>query len=161
MKDLEFSKAREVLSSKKRQLVHEFGKGNRPQARRQLTGGEEDLLYTMDEFGDQNPEVLQKTVWWTLGLQYGFRARDESKKMKWGDVQLEIDAETGNEVLICLAERGSKTRKGEGPGRAFCPIAQATNNVRCPVYYYKQFKSNSKTLVQWILIIQNHHFSFQ
>ena len=46
MKDKEFSKSREVLSAKKRQLVEENAKGNRPQATRELTAAEEDLLFT-------------------------------------------------------------------------------------------------------------------
>jgi hypothetical protein len=35
------------------------------------------------------------------------------------------------------AERGLKTRHGEGHQRAFYPTAQATNNRRCPVNLYK------------------------
>ena len=46
MKDKEFSKSREVLSAKKRQFVEENAKGIRPQASRELTAAEEDLLFT-------------------------------------------------------------------------------------------------------------------
>ena len=36
----------------------------------------------------------------------------------------------------------SKTRRGNGDTQAFNSIAQATNNKRCPVLYYKEFRSH-------------------
>ena len=140
--DPEFNKSREVLLARKRQLVEEFAKGNRPQAARALTEAEEDLLFDQGLFGDHNPEVLQRTIWWAIALHFGFRARDESRKLKWGDVGLSSDPETGNEVLVWKSERGSKTRHGNGHQRAFFPTAQATNNRRCPVSLYKAFASH-------------------
>ena len=142
LKDREFVKSREVLLSKKKQLVFEEAKGNRSHAAKELSSAEEDLLFRSSEFGDENPEALQRTVWWLLALHFGFRARDESRKLKWGDIVLQEDNETGNEILIWKSERGSKTRRGNGDTRAFNPTAQATNNERCPVYYYKKFKSH-------------------
>ena len=137
-KDQEFSKSREVLKAKKRELVEQHAKGNRPA--RELTEAEEDLLFQTRQFGDHDPETLQRTVWWVLSLHFGFRARDESRKLKWGDVVLGKDPETGGEVLVWTAERGSKTRHGDGQHRrAFNPTAQATNNERCPVRLYKTF----------------------
>lgn len=130
LKDQEFQKSREVRLSKKKQLVVEQAKGNRPQGARELTDAEEDLLFRSGEFGDKNPEALQRTDWWLLALHFSFRARDESRKLKWGDIVLENDTETGNEVLIWISERGSKTRRGHGDRRAFNPTAQATNNER-------------------------------
>ena len=70
------------------------------------------------------------------------RARDESRKLKWGDIVLQTDSETGKEFLIWKSERGSKTRRGNGDKRAFNPTTQATNNELCPVFYYKEFKSH-------------------
>ena len=96
LKDQQFPLSREALSSRKRQLLRDFRKGNRPQAARPLTEAEEDLMFERGEFGDQDPEVLQRTIWWLLSLHFGFRARDESKKLKWGDVKLQINGETGN-----------------------------------------------------------------
>lgn len=114
LKDQEFQKSREVLLSKKKQLVVEQGKGNHPQAATELTDAEEDLLFRSSEFGDKNLEALQRTVWWLLALHFGFCARDESRKLKWGDIFLENDTETGKEVLIWFSERGSKTLRGNG-----------------------------------------------
>ena len=142
LKDREFLKSREVLLSKKKQLVFEEAKGNRPHAAKELSNIEEDLLFRTGEFGAENPEALQRTVWWLLALHFGFRARDESRKPKWGDIVLQTDNEMGEEFLIWKSERGSKTRRGSGDTRAFNPTAQATNNERCPVFYCKEFKSH-------------------
>ena len=139
LKDQQFKKSREVLSARKKQLVVENAKGNRPQAARELTAEEEDELFRLGEFGDSNPEALQRTVWWLLSLHFGFRARDESRRLKWGDVKLCKDPTTGNEFLLWEAERGSKTRHGDCYYRAFNPVAQATSNDRCPVKFYKEF----------------------
>ena len=139
LKDQQFSKCREVLSARKRDLVVNNAKGNRPQAARELTEAEEDLLFKTGQFGEHEPEVLQRTVWWVLSLQFGFRARDESRKLQWGDVGLENDPLTGKQVLVWKAERGSKTRHGDGHSKAFNPKAHATGNERCPVHLYLKF----------------------
>ena len=94
-----FNLSREVLSAKRRQLVVEHCKGNEPQATRKLTEAEEDKLFPCVEFGTTNPTVLQRTLWWILALHFGFRACDESRRLKWGDVALEQDPETVNEIL--------------------------------------------------------------
>ena len=134
----EFKLPRE-LSAKRKQLVVERGKGNRLQASREVTAVEEDKLLAEGEFGEHNPVALQRTVWWLLALHFGFRARDESRRLRWGDVSLETDPDTGNEMMVWKAERGSKTRQGQDKAsghRAFYPSAQATDNERCPVKYY-------------------------
>ena len=145
LKDQQFSLSREALSSRKRQLLRNFGKGNRLQATHPLSDAEEDLMFEGGEFGDQDSEVLQRTVWLLLSLHLGFWACDESRKLEWGDVKLQINAETGNEKLVWTALRGSKCRNGKGPGRPFCPIAQASNNAHCPVFFYKVFRSHRPT----------------
>ena len=73
-------------------------------------------------------------------ISTGFRVRDESRKLKWRDIVVENDTETGKEFLIWISERGSKTRHGNGDRRAFNPTAQATNE-HYPVVYYKKFQS--------------------
>ena len=62
LKDREFLKSREVLLSKKKQLIFEEWKGNRPHAAKELSNAEEDLLFRTGEFGAENPEALQRTV---------------------------------------------------------------------------------------------------
>ncbi|CAB4010056.1 zinc finger MYM-type 2-like, partial [Paramuricea clavata] len=143
LQDQVFAKSREVLIAKKRELVQQHAKGNRPQACRELTTAEEDKFFELGLFGKHDPEVLQRTVWWVLSLHFGFRARDESRKLKWGDVSISKDPETGSELLLWKAERGSKTRHGDGQHqRAFYPTAQATHNERCPVQLYRAFSQH-------------------
>lgn len=72
-------------------------------------------MFERGEFGDHDAEVIQRTVLWLLPLLFGFRARDESRKFQWGDVKLQINGETSNEELVWIAEKGSKSRTGEGP----------------------------------------------
>ena len=93
---------------------------------------EEDLLFAKGLFGNHKPEVLQRTVWWAIALHFGFRARNEFRKQKWG----------GKEILVWRAERGSKARHGDGHQTAFFPTGQAANNRRCPVTFYKDFASH-------------------
>ena len=84
-------------------------------------------------------------MWWILSLHFGFRARDESRKLCWGDVSLQTDPiQDGREMLVWLNERGTKTRKGEENGhrRPFSPKAYATYSERCPVQFYKLFRSH-------------------
>ena len=100
-------------------MEEKFATGNRPQAARALTEAEEDLLFDKGLFGNHKPEVLQRTVWWAIALHFGFRAHDDSRKLKWGDVGLDSDPDTSKEILVWRAERGSKTRHGDGHQRAF------------------------------------------
>ena len=129
MKDQEFAKSRVVLSDRKRDLVVNNAKGIRPQAARELTEDEECLLFQTGQYGEDDPKVLQRTVWWVLSLHFGFRARDECRRLQWGDIAVEDDPVSGKQVLECKAERGSKTRQGDGHCRAFSPKAHATNTA--------------------------------
>ena len=83
LKDNEFSKSREVLAAKRKNLVRQ-GKGNRPNATRELTEAEEDALFENGQLGVQDPKSLQRALWWFLSLHFGWRARDESRKLRWG-----------------------------------------------------------------------------
>ncbi|XP_078352417.1 uncharacterized protein KIAA1958-like [Oculina patagonica] len=143
LQDKEFSRSREVLAAKRKNLVKQ-GRGNKPNACRELTTEEEQKLFESGEFGYHDPVALQRTLWWFLSLHFGFRARDESRKLCWGDLELQIDPETGREMLVWKAERGSKTRQGlEGAHqRQFKPKVFATGTDRCPIKYYKIFESH-------------------
>ena len=94
-------------------LFTSTAKGKKPQAAQAID--EDEALFEAGEFGDSNPVALQRTVWWFLSLHFGFRARDESRKLRWGDVQLQQQND-GQEVLVWLAERGTKTRHGQERG---------------------------------------------
>ena len=140
--DDEFSRSRQVLAAKRKSLV-QSGFGNKPNATRELTEEEQEKLFETRQFGEHDPLVLQRTLWWFLFLHFGFRARDESRKLCWGDVLLEKDPETGRELLVWRTERGSKTRQGSsetGHRRPFSPKLFATGDARCPVKFYKAFE---------------------
>ncbi|XP_078361481.1 uncharacterized protein KIAA1958-like [Oculina patagonica] len=142
--DETFSRCRQVLAAKRKSLV-QSGRCNKPNAARELTVEEQDKLFESGQFGDHDPLVLQRTLWWFLSLHFGFRARDESRKLCWGDVLLQKDAETGRELLVWRTERGSKTRQGNtenGHKRPFSPKLFATGDSRCPVKFYKAFANH-------------------
>ena len=111
LQDEEFCHSKELLAAKRKNLVKQ-GRGKKPNVCRELTTEEEEKLFQSGTFGCHNPEVLQCTLWWFFSLHFGFRARDESRKLCWGDLELQNDPQTGKEVLVCMVERGSKTRKG-------------------------------------------------
>ena len=81
------------------------------------------------------------------GVQFGLKSYAWFQNRTSAQLQLQINAETGNEELVWTAERGSKCRTGEEPGGPFCPIVQASNNARCPVFFYKAFRSHRPTEV--------------
>jgi len=77
LKDNEFSKSREELAAKRKNLVRQ-GNGNCPNATRELTEAEEDALFENGQFGVQDPKSLQRALWWILSLHFGWRARDNA-----------------------------------------------------------------------------------
>jgi len=56
---------------------------------------------------------LQRALWWFPSLHFGWRARDESRKLCWRDVGFANDPETDSEYLVWKLERGSKTGTGQ------------------------------------------------
>jgi len=99
---IQHTQSRIVLAAKRKSLVHEHGKGSKPQVAKAIDENEEDALFEAGEFSDSNPVALQ-TVWWILSLRFGFWARDESRKLRWGDVQLQ-QQNAGQEIVVWLAE---------------------------------------------------------
>ena len=88
--------------------------GNHPYAAKELSNAEHLLFHT-----GENHEALQHTIWRLLALHFGFRAWDKSRKLKWGNIVLQTDNETGKEFLIWKSERGSKTRRSNGDTQVF------------------------------------------
>ena len=69
-KDNEFSKSKEVLAAKRKNLVLQ-GKGNRSNATRELAEAEEDALFENGQLGVRDPKSLQRALWWFLSLHFG------------------------------------------------------------------------------------------
>lgn len=113
--------------------------GNKPNATRPLEEGEVDKLFEVKYFDVGDGKTLQRTMWWIVTTCFGYRARDESRKLKYGDIKLCVDT-NGRKYLEWDKERGSKTRTGEKSNshqRSFNPRAYATSTDRCPVRVYE------------------------
>lgn len=143
---MSFSTAEEAGSSKKNsgRQSQEVGnsnevvthrKGKRPLSAAKAT---EDLQIKRRRLEIYDPALLQREVWWHLDQLFGPRTQVESRRLKWGDISLEEDLTTGNEMLVLKAECSSKThRASELVGQT---SADTTN--QCPVDIYKQFQSH-------------------
>ena len=138
-----FTKSRMVLESRRKQLT-KLGKGNKPHATRAISDQEIDILYKNNYFGYDNPENLQRTLWWMIINQFGYRARDEARQLTWGDINLNIDLVHKEEFISWNTERSTRTRNGERPMGHKCvfhPKAFSNDDdlQRCPVHFYKRF----------------------
>lgn len=140
--EAEFQGSRDVKKAKLKLLKTE-GKGNRPNRAEALTFEEEEALFESGEFGFSNPTSLQRTVWYLTTLYFGHRGRDESRQLKWRDIELKKDDK--DEEYLEYHERTTKTRTGEeaGGSRAFAPKAfkNHSDDKRCPVRAYKEFSA--------------------
>jgi len=140
--DKEFAKSRATLESKCKQL-REQGKGRRPKKVLRLNEDEMEKLWSTKQLGDHCPEALIRTVWLNNTMHFGWRARDEHRRVLLGD--LEVRREEGgekSEYIFWHTARGSKTRSGSkefGPKRYFNPRIYATGTDRCPVKFFKSY----------------------
>ena len=58
LRDIQFDKSRQVLVAKRKNLVNEAGKGNKPNASRALTQDEEDKLVECGQFGSFSENLV-------------------------------------------------------------------------------------------------------
>ena len=132
-----------MLAAKRKSLVKK-GLGNKPNATRELTQDEIKKLFETKFFSFENPVALQRALWWFISLHFGFRARDEARKLCWGDVGLEFDDSKQKNFLVWYCERGTKTRNGDEnqEQRMYNPRIYETGNNNCPVKYYNIFKES-------------------
>ena len=142
-RDKVFESSRQCLAARRKQLVQQ-GLGNKPCATRPISVKEVDRLYAAGYFGTNTPLSLQRHLWWVITTLCGFRGRDESKKLKFGDMVLGIDEETSRSYLEWSVLRGSKTFTGEvanshSAQRTFNPKVHETGDDKCPVKAYKLF----------------------
>ena len=139
--DTGFDRSRRTLAAKRKELVKQ-GLGNKPNATRELSPEEVNTLFENGYFGDHNAESLQRAIWWFLSLHFGYRARDEARKLCWGDVEI-VNESYSERYVEWKAERGTKTRNGKEneQKRAYDPVLYPTNTSRCPVAYFEKYKS--------------------
>jgi hypothetical protein len=141
--DIQFSKCREMLKLKMKQLKG-MGKGNLPNAAEPITDAEIDALYQCKHLGPDNPKSLQNSLWLICITYFGMRTGIETHELRWGDIDVRQE-ESGEEYLIYTQERQTKTRSGTNPRnvRKVKPRAYSIpdNLDRCPVALYNLFKS--------------------
>ena len=139
-KDAEFAKSRASLAARRKELRRK-GKGRRPNKAEALSSSDVDKPWESGEFGDHSPRSLVQIVWFNFTMHFGWRACDEHYKLKFGDLEVRKD-ENGEEYVIWLTERGSKTGTGETetiPDRLFDPCMLSADGPRCPVKMFKAF----------------------
>ena len=144
--DKEFEKSRTVLKSKLKSLRRQ-GKGQKPNKAQPLTTDEIEKLWEEKQLGGHSPQSLIRTVWFNNTVYFGWRARDEHRKLRFGDIQFRRDVGDDQEYAIWLFERGSKTRSGATEfchDRQFCPRMYATGNDRCPVKFLKFYMEHHR-----------------
>ena len=98
LKDEEFKVSREVLKSKRQELKKE-SKGNKPNATVALTNEDIERIFDENQFGTHDPDVLSCAMWFLLTLHFGHPTRHEARQMKFGDIVLRKDEESGEEYL--------------------------------------------------------------
>ena len=138
--DKEFDRSRQVLASKRKQLK-KMGYGSKPNATREITEQEMLTLFREGYFGDTTPASVQRTVWWYISINFGFRGRDEARQLCWGDVSVGKESELGVEYLEWNVERTRKRAQGmeKEHDRISAGRMYQTKNKRCPMHFFKMF----------------------
>ena len=140
--DRMFQRSRETLEAKRKEL-RRAGKGRRPNKALGLTEEEVEKLWATKQLGSHSPVALLRTVWFNNTMHFGWRARDEHRRVQHGDLVLKREeGQSGREYVMWVTERGSKTRTGgkdSMPEHYFDPRMYATNTDRCPVKMFKTY----------------------
>ena len=139
--DKAFSKSRVTLEAKRKQL-RLAGKGGHPNKALGLNKDEIEKLWREKQLGDHSPDGLVRTVWLNNTMHFGWRARDEHRKVLLGDLECRVEEGGKQEYVIWHTERGSKTRDGgkeNSSERYFSPKMYATGGARCPVKMFKTY----------------------
>ena len=91
----------------------------------------ENFLWDKSFLGNSNPEVLLRTTFYLIGLNFGMRAGDEHRKLSSTNFSFHTDSE-GREYLL-YSEGVSKTNQGGLKHRKLTPrSSRAYANAECP-----------------------------
>ena len=112
IKYLEFEKSRQVLKSKQGQLKS-LGLGNKPKTAEVLLDEHLEKMYEKQVLGDHTGFSLLNSMWLICTTYFGMRTGKETHSLKWGDIRLGLDEQTGSEYIQLDTERQTKTRSGE------------------------------------------------
>ena len=141
--DDNFKTSRKVLAARRKELRKQ-GLGGKPNAARELTKEEEDMMFSGNYFSTNDAAGLQRGLWYMIAINCGFRGNDESKKLRWGDIVSVEESSTERAHLVWVKERGTKTRDGRESetARQIRGTLYATGGNRCPIQWYKMFASH-------------------
>ena len=114
IKDTEFEKSRKTLKSKQQQLKS-LGLGNKPKAAEVLQDEHLQKMYEKRVLGDHNGYSLINSMWLICTTHFGMRTGKETHNLKWGNIRLGLDPQSGSEYIQLDTERQTKTRTGEDP----------------------------------------------
>ena len=110
-KDNDFSKSRQVLDAKMRNLTRR-GIGTMKRKATPISTETEADMWSKGILGSDTPTKLVHTVLYLIGIQFALRSRDEHRHLRFGlDSQLQFGIEDGTEFLS-YREDCSKTRQG-------------------------------------------------
>ena len=139
-KDNEFEKSRSILAAKCKSLVHEHGKGKKPLRRLTIT---KKMLFLKRENSVTSIQLHLKELCGAF-YPYTLVSEQEMKVVSYAGETFSFNSRMiVKKYLGLLAERGTKTRHGQKQEhqRAFQPKLHATHTERCPVSFYKKFRS--------------------
>ena len=129
---VQFRSSQQILEGKAR-VLREQGMGKKPNKSHSLTPHEGDMLWEMGRLGTSSPDVLLRTVWFTLVQHFGLRGVQEHTTMRLDEFTRKVD--DNGHTYIEFAEDPTKTRNG-GLWPKMRPTdckMFATNDERCPV----------------------------
>ena len=142
MQDKAFEKSRERLESKRKHL-RQSGKGGQPNKALGLNSDKLEKFWSEKQLGDHLLDALLCTIWINNMTHFGWRARDERRKVLLRDLEIrQEEDEEKREYIIWKTEGGSKTRTGGkkfGAERYFSPQVYLTGGELCPVKLFKIF----------------------
>ena len=142
-KDAVFNRVKRTVSQRKADLKA-LGNGNLPNRAEAVRDHEEEQMWLRRALGDIDPEVLQQTKWFFVTVGLGFRGRQESRQLKWGDLEIRKDDLTGELRLVWCCERLAKMRRGQRGAaelRKYDTFLVENTQMpeRCPIRLYKKF----------------------
>ena len=132
--DQEFEESRKVLNGRAKE-IRESGKGKKPMKAEALTEEEEQLLWERKGLGDEDPRMLNRTIFYTLGQQFGTRGRQEHHDIYLEHLKFVKNPKSGATEYVEWTEGITKTRQGglHKPGRMMAQKAFAVGGPKCPV----------------------------
>ncbi len=86
LRDREFDRSRKLLNGKAIE-VREVGLGKRKK-RADALSEDDELLWRRGVLGDENPTILNHTIWFLLSQQFGTRGIQEHTQMYLEDLSL-------------------------------------------------------------------------